>query len=937
MQNLPKAGISFLLITLIFVLGAFVTVSAQAPLDGCYNEFRIERTEANSQASALCYTSGGVLTQISFYEFNVLNSYVIESTRPVQTEPVSPDSMRLPQLSLTQVPTEGSISETEFAPTESVSLDLSQLPQLSLTPVPTEGSISETEFAPTELVSPDPTQLSLTPVPTEGSISETEFAPTESVSPDPTQLPLTPVPTEEQVPEMRFAPMMMAVPMIGTLETITGKYPAEGDIYSTNNITFAWEFTTSGVETVPTSFTLTIDDVAAAVTPVCSMQICQVTKTLAAGNHSWFVMGQAGTSTASSSPINFKIEPAGTAPGTPVLISPTGDNWMVRSIDMDWGPAADAASYTVAWTSISGTETGSTTLPATDASCRSGKCSVPMNFPADGNYSWIVTAVNPYGTAVSTSMTFRIVPATVLPDKPVLEMPNTEYSSLSVNFVWKPANNATSYTVFWSSEWSNTGSITLSGGDASCMSGDCHVAGMLPVVGNYSWYVKASNIVGTVKSDTMSFSIKTNITTPGGISPSGFVNYRKYIPFVFTDVQDGTVEYNVRVYNTDNNELVLDNYWDRSQLNCSDGRCTGIASTPIPMGNYSWQVRARSSGAISNWSSALSFNNAYCYDCSINPPKYQTNTVPTPFNPIGLIQTASPTFSWRPITGAMAYWLTIYDLSGKKLYSGTIDNSICNYQICTFAPGFTLPAGGNYSWKISGGSSNGTVWGSSSANFAYQGITILADMISEEIRFVSPEAEGDLNSQNARIIWIDSNKNISSFKISILDAKGKNQLDTQLNRESARCDQTICTIEFVSIPPGEDYKIEITPVSTTGQEGKKAELTFNVTDKLLDFRALYPMEDEIAKSQILFSWRLPSGTAEDVQEKYTYYFRLSSLTENKDVERSFTCDSEALTCFNGGAFFMMDEDLPEGEYVWGVQLPELKMFSDPVPFSVKSE
>jgi hypothetical protein len=835
-----KRTLFWLLLISVILLFTF-SVSAQVYPDGCFNQYGVERTSADSNDNDFCYDSMGNLTAVTFLEYQANQAF------------------------------SGNLNGNPFG--QGNGQVVLQLPTAIPTAVPSESPSQKT--------------------------------------------------------------IMMSVPIIGTVTEIIGKYPAQGQVYQTTDIAFVWSFDSAGVDTVTTSFTLYIDGVGYPVYPTCDVSSCQTTRSVPVGYHYWYVTAQAGTWSVSSSVIYFSVTaPASAAPAKPILQSPSG-TIQSQQTQMVWLPAENATSYTVNWT---GPVSGSKSLIGTDESCQNGYCSLAVDSLALGNYSWTVTAYNSTSGLSETSdpMVFTVAAPTSKPGKPILEEPNDTYTSSSVNFIWKPVSDATTYTVYWTSQWGQTGSKTLAAGDVSCMSGDCHVSDIMPAIGSYSWYVIATNSAGSTQSDPMYFTIHLGVTAPTGVSPVGTVNNSQPFNYTFTAVEDNTYEYNVRVFNVYTNAQAADYYWNVSDLNCSGGYCTGTANSTLPSGYYYWKVRARSNNDVSEWSAPVYFNNSYCYNC--NQPGYQPNTVPTPYSPVGIIQTPVPVFSWKPITGATAYWLRIYNAAGTMIYSGLTDNSVCDYQTCTYSPNFTLPGNGNYSWEIIGGSNAGVAWNNAYATFTYQGqpIKIVPAKEPAEIRFVYPAEGGKLYTGEAQIIWVDPFETVSSYKVTISDTNGQHLLDAVLDRKSAWCDEKTCTIEFAQIPLNQLYKIEITPVGKSGKEGKKASLNFSVTDQPLEFEALYPMQNQKADRQPFFSWRLPSGTPEDQQRKYTYAIRLIDKTRNREsVLGPFTCESDGMVCFKGGAFFTLSAPLEAGQYQWGVQVKELQKVSAALTFVIE--
>ena len=980
MKNKKITGVIslFLLFALLIPFISATNVEAQGTLNGCYNASGVARTTANSKANDFCYSLDGSLTATTFEEYqanlmfggelnggfgqfsgtNTIQLRLPGNAAPVPTQnPVEPQILTTPNASEEDQDDLSSDGDSGFDFRQFFGMESPQ-PQLpeNTTPEPTQETTEvQTPLDPQEndqddlssdgdsgfdfreffgMGSPQP-QLSdeATPAQTLTTVDPLEEDQNGLTSDEDSGFDFrqffgmgnpqpqlsdeaTPEPTQEPVEKQ----IMMSVPIVGTPTKLIGNYPSQGEIYQSTEVTFVWSFDSVGVDTVPTSFTLVLDGVGISVTPTCDISSCQTTRTVPTGNHSWYVNAQSGTWNISSSIIYFSVvSTSAVAPAKPVLYSPSGSG-SSQSVQLTWLPAANATSYTVTWW---GAANGSGALPAGDESCKTGFCNLPVGSLADGSYTWTVTATNATGSAVSDPMSFTLVAPVSAPGKPSLVKPNGSYTSSTVNFVFKPAANAESYQVTWLSQWGQTGTKTLSASDSTCLSGDCYVSDVMPSIGSFSWYVTASNSAGSTKSDTMYFTINLEVSAPTGYSPSGTVSNNQPFTYTFSKVQDNTYQYNVRVYKAYSNTQVGDYYWNVSDLSCSGGYCSGTASSTLDSGSYYWMVRARTNNDVSSWSSPVYFNT--------NTYTYTPNTVPTPFSPVGIIKTATPIFSWKPITGATAYWITVYDSSNKSIFSGYTDNSVCSYQSCSYSPDFKLPVAGNYSWRITGGTSTGVIWNYATAAFSYEATEPL-----EKVELLSPADNGEIYVNEARIVWVDPLDKADSFKLVIRDESGAALLNTTLDREAAWCDNETCTIEFSQIPLHVLYTLEITPVSSSGESGETTSLNFQITDVPLDFAALYPMENQRADEMTVFSWRLPSNTPKDSQTALTYQVRLVDQTANREaIMGPYTCDSKELVCYDGGAYIKLTEPLDKGSYQWGVQVKELSKVDGPISFVIE--
>lgn len=195
-----------------------------------------------------------------------------------------------------------------------------------------------------------------------------------------------------------------------------------------------------------------------------------------------------------------------------------------------------------------------------------------------------------------------------VPDKPNPVSPRGyDNFSRTLTFYWNPAANAENYTVYWNSDNGDSGNLTLAASDASCGGGRCAVSTTLPFEGEYHWYVAAINTEGTVNSDTIDFTLNSNISTPDAYSPSGTVYDNRFTTFTFTDVQDNVKEYRIRVLDVYSSRVVMDRYWSVDEISCEANQCSITTDTFLPGGNYVWRVRGYSDNSASNWSNELGF------------------------------------------------------------------------------------------------------------------------------------------------------------------------------------------------------------------------------------------------------------------------------------------------------------------------------------------
>jgi len=559
-------------------------------------------------------------------------------------------------------------------------------------------------------------------------------------------------------------------------------------------------------------------------------------------------------------------------------------------------------------------------------SCSEGLCQYQRTL-SPGNYTWQIFG-SLGGVDLNTDpISFTILSADTAPSIPVLESPSGEHPTRSLSFTWQPSSAAESYKVVWTLEAGGSGELNLSASDASCLGGHCTIATTLPSEGKYSWYVIATNAIGSTNSSPMEFQVNPNINTPEGYLPNGQLDDPAQIRFEFSNVEDEVYEYRIRVNDSSSGEVMMDRSWNVEGFTCDAERCAISVDLKLPTGNYYWSVRGYSETSVSHWSNPLQFS-IICSTCASGwqPPTY-ANTYPTPTYPVGAIQTDIPTFIWRAITGAGAYWLTAYDANGIVLLDVPVDKANCNYDYCYFAPGFKFPGNGLYSWKISGGTTAGVLWGSASANFSIV-------LPAEAIRFIKPENGGSIPKTAPEIQWTDPGSAVLSFKIKLWGSQQEVLLDTSKPRDASWCDGATCTLRFTVIPEALNYQIEVTPLSGQGVPGQAARLVFSVGESS-QILTLSPKEGETVPTRPLFRWKVPDGGGTPSVNLIYYKIRLTRSDGQEVVFGPLICGESGVNCTGGEAYYIPTEAINPGVYSWKLEIPQQNLVSAPVSIVVQ--
>lgn len=201
--------------------------------------------------------------------------------------------------------------------------------------------------------------------------------------------------------------------------------------------------------------------------------------------------------------------------------------------------------------------------------------------------------------------------------------------------------------------------------------------------------------------------IAATLRSPSGMFTTGQLNYQ-------WNRLNNASDYLVRVVNTANNGVVLQQWIMASSANCSTGICSLSPSTSLGAGTYRWDVQAKGAGGTGPWSSALTF--------IVNTA---TTVPPTTIlvSPTGTTTARTPTYTWRAATSATDYYIQIMNRANNAtVFQSWLTAAATNCATgttCTYRPSTTL-AVGNYTWRIIAKNARGNAPSSAFMNFTVQ-------------------------------------------------------------------------------------------------------------------------------------------------------------------------------------------------------------------------
>ena len=404
------------------------------------------------------------------------------------------------------------------------------------------------------------------------------------------------------------------------------------------------------------------------------------------------------------------------------------------------------------------------------------------------------------------------------PEAPVPENPKGSFSSHAMGFYWAPAKNAEYYEINWRDDKGHQDILRAENDDWTCQAGRCIVYAELPTDGNYTWTVTAFNENGDAKSEEVNFTVKTEVPSADPYRPASALDSSRPLIFEWEDAGSAVSAYRIQVVNSETDEVCFDKTYSTDAVRHINGECYLETGEYFPSGIYQWRVRGMRGSSASEWSAWKAFE-LTCAACVSG--NYQ-NSTSAAFYPQGVALGPNPRFVWKALTGALSYQLEVKDSAGTVLFYEEVLPTNCLIETCSYVPELTLTTGETYSWAIEAYGWNGSFWGRDDDFF-----TAAAVPEMKEFSFVGPENNASLDPDNQQIIWTDPGVETPVFRLGIRDENDEWQFITDLNRQDAWCDGITCSIQFRSIPAGENYEIVLIPYSEFNTPGTPVTLTFN--------------------------------------------------------------------------------------------------------------
>jgi len=438
------------------------------------------------------------------------------------------------------------------------------------------------------------------------------------------------------------------------------------------------------------------------------------------------------------------LNPGGTPPGVPTLVSPTNGSTVADlTPTFDWNDVADATSYTILVDNASNFSSPEINVSPTTSTY------TPASNLAAGTYYWKVLATNSSGSsAYSVVWSVTLTTPLPLPDVPNLISPTdgSTVEDLTPTFDWGDAANATGYHIQISTNKQMSQIVYDTTTSVSNFTPPSNLA-----EDDYYWWVSSTNASG--ESAFTAYWIVTVVAPPPPpgaptlIAPangSGTTDTTPY--FDWSDVADA-LDY----------EILVDNNADFSSPVINQ---TGItvseftAGSALANGTYYWKVRGTNASGTGTYSSTWNFSIGAAPGVPV---------LALPANG-GLTTDTTPTFDWNDVTDATSY--TILVDNNSDFSSPEISQSP---TVSTYTPGSNL-ALGTYYWKVLATNVYGSSAYSGSWSFSIGAAPVAPALVSPSNGSTTADYRpvfdwNDVSGSTSYNILVDNNSDFSSPEI----------------------------------------------------------------------------------------------------------------------------------------------------------------------------
>lgn len=410
---------------------------------------------------------------------------------------------------------------------------------------------------------------------------------------------------------------------------------------------------------------------------------------------------------------------------------------------------------------------------------------------------------------------------TEAPAAPVPEAPKGNINSKEIGFYWAPSANAEHYEIVWGNDRGiEEVRLELPADDWTCQSGRCILFEELPSDGNYSWTVSAVNEAGETISEAAAFSVKAPLPSSEGYLPGAVLSNQKPLSFQWGDIGSSASTYRIQILNRDSDQICLDKWYGLDRISFVNGVHSLDTDEYLPSGFYAWRVQGRNEESVSGWSAWKDFA-VNCTECDLGT---YLNTETCIIAPNGSVTDPEMSFTWKTVMGASKYQMEIKHSDGTELLLTDITPEVCGVEVCSWKPDIALDAGESYEWSLLTYGWNDIFWGSDNRTFS---VAALPEAEKYAIEFIGAEENLSLDPDNQQIVWTDPGTGPVAFRVGVSDSEGNWLLVSDLTREEAWCDGLTCSVQFFTIPEGENYLFTLVPYNEFNIPGEPFTLTFS--------------------------------------------------------------------------------------------------------------
>ncbi|MEQ8677680.1 MAG: choice-of-anchor Q domain-containing protein [Aggregatilineales bacterium] len=471
----------------------------------------------------------------------------------------------------------------------------------------------------------------------------------------------------------------------------------------------------------------------------CNGTSCQLDATtlsenyrLVTGTYTWYIRGwRNDQATPWSAGVNFTL--TANLPGAVTKISPLQDDIETDyEVAFSWNEVSDASGYNLYLVDPNAVASGVLAgQVGNEVTCLSGVCTWTYTLAeAPGVWTWYVSAFNAAGTGTWSTPTTFTAPSAI-PDVVTTIAPTTAQllTDSTVNLEWIHDSSATQYNLYMAGPNSWVSDVTYSVGQNVTCNMNCTLNVVVPYVGNYIWYIRASSAAGwgAWQAEGMPFSVTDELPdVVTKIAPTNLQN--------LTDVnvtfswQPGAEATYYQSYVSGPNGFVS----DQTLLVGSDVICTSTCELTMTLpanGAYSWYLRAYNAAGWGAWSAGGATDSYGLVSFTVG------QSLPEVITKVGfmagmILNRLDVDFSWLADEYATLYDVYITGPNGyvyNQSYSVGTDVTCSNS--CSL--NLTLPENGAYIWYIRGGNDAG--WGKWSVGEAADGYGGRAFTVAQQL------------------------------------------------------------------------------------------------------------------------------------------------------------------------------------------------------------